>query len=83
MSTDIKLSKTQISQIIQSGRSFGSWFSNLGGKALTNIAILIDRDSLPGFVSNLTSRATNKFERKNKWKRSCQSRKRIYIIYFE
>ena len=30
MSTDIKLSKTQISKIIQSGGSFGSWLGNLG-----------------------------------------------------
>ena len=36
MSTDVKLSKAQISQIIQSGGSFGSWVSNLGKKALTN-----------------------------------------------
>ena len=48
MSTDIKLSKAQISNIIQSGRSFGSWFANLGKKALTNIAIPLARDNLPG-----------------------------------
>ena len=36
MSTDIKLSKAQISKIIQSGRSLGSWLDNLGQKALTN-----------------------------------------------
>ena len=29
MSTDIKLSKAQISRIIQSGGSFGSWLGNL------------------------------------------------------
>ena len=34
MSTDIKLSKAQISKIIQSGGSFGSWLGNLGKKAL-------------------------------------------------
>ena len=28
MSTNIKLRKTQISKIIQSGRSFGSWLPN-------------------------------------------------------
>ena len=32
MSTDVKLSKGQISTLIQSGGSFGSWQSNLGGK---------------------------------------------------
>ena len=64
MSTDIRLSKTQISKIIQSGGSFGSWLGNLGKKALTNIAIPLARDNLLGLVSNLTSRAIDKFDRK-------------------
>ena len=62
MSTDIKLSKAQISKIIQSGRSFGSWLANLGRKALANLAIPSVRDNLPGLVSNLTSNAINKFD---------------------
>ena len=53
MPTDIKLSKAQLSKIIQSGGSFGSWLGNLGKKALTNIAIPLVRDNLPGLVSNL------------------------------
>ena len=64
MSTDIKLSKAQISKIIQSGGSFGSWLGNLGKKALTNIAIPLARDNLPGLVGHLTSSAINKFDRK-------------------
>ena len=32
ISTDIKLSKTEISKIIQSGGSFGSWLDNLERK---------------------------------------------------
>ena len=32
MSTDIKLSKPQISKIIQSGGSFGSWLVDFGKK---------------------------------------------------
>ena len=47
MSTDIKLSKTQISKIIQSSGSSGSWLPNLGKKALTNVAIPLARDNLP------------------------------------
>ena len=39
MSTDIKLSQTQISKMIQSGGSFGSWLGNLVKKVLTNIDI--------------------------------------------
>ena len=33
MSTDIKLSKSQIAKIIQLGGSFGSWLANLGKKS--------------------------------------------------
>ena len=64
ISTDIKLSKTQISKRIQSDGSFGSWLGNLRKKALTNIAIPLARDNLPRLVSNVTSSAINKFERK-------------------
>ena len=63
-STDLKLSKAQISKIIQSGGSFVSCWVNLEWKALTNIVILLARDNLPGLVSNLTSNAINKFEGK-------------------
>ena len=40
MSTDINLSKAQISKIIQSSGSFGSWLGNLGKKALTTLLFL-------------------------------------------
>ena len=63
MSKDIKLSKAQISKIIQSGGYFGSSLANLGKKVLKNITILFVRYNLPGLVSNLTSNAINKFER--------------------
>ena len=64
MLTDVKLSKDHISKIIQSGGSFGYWLGNLGKKALTIITIPLARDNLPGLVSNLTSNAINKIERK-------------------
>ena len=54
----------QISKIIQSCGSFGSWLDNLGKKVPTNIAIPLARDNLPGLVSNLNVNALNKFERK-------------------
>ena len=63
MSTDIKLSKSQISKIIESGGSFGSWIGNLGKKAPTNITISLARDNLPGLASNLTSRTINLTEK--------------------
>ena len=64
ITTDIKLSKAQISEIIQSGGSFGSWLANLGTKAQTNVAIPSARDNLAGLLSNLASNAINKFGRK-------------------
>ena len=48
MSTDKKFSKPQIFKIIQSGGSFGSWLGNLGKKALTDLAIPLAGDNLPG-----------------------------------
>ena len=62
MSTDIKLSKAQISKIIQSGGCLGSWLENVGKKALTNVAISLARDNLPGLVNNLTSSKIKKFD---------------------
>ena len=64
ISTHIKLTKYQIYEIIQSSGSFCSWSGNLGKKALKNIVIPLARDNLPGLVTNLTSNAINKFERK-------------------
>ena len=75
MSTDIKLSKAQISKIIQLGGSFGSWLGNLGKKGVTNIAILLARDNLPGLVSSLFSNSINKFERKISGKGAVRARK--------
>ena len=80
MSTDIKLSKAQISKIIQSGGSFGSWLGNLGKKALINIAIPLARDNLPGLVSNSTSNAINKFERKINGKGTVRAEKEFTLF---
>ena len=68
-STDIKFSKGQISKMIQSGGSFGSWLGTLSKKALTNVAIPLVRDNLPGLVTNITTNAINRSERKmsGKW----------------
>ena len=68
MPTVVKLRKAEISKIIQSSGSFGSWLGNLQKKALTNIAISVASINLTGLVSNLTSSAINKFDRKINWK---------------
>ena len=64
MSTDIKLSKAQISKIIQGTGSFGSWLAHLGKKALINVVVPLARDNLHGLESKLASSAINKSDRK-------------------
>ena len=81
MLTDIKLSQAKISKISQSGGSFSSWLDNLGKKALTNIAVLLARDNLPGLVSNLTSNAINKFERKIVEKELWEQEKELLYLF--
>ena len=78
MSTDIKLSKAQISKVIQSG----SWLGNLGKKSLTNIVILLARDNLLGLVSNLSSNAINTFERKVSRKGGVRAGKTLLCLFW-
>ena len=79
ISIDAKLSKAQIFKIIQSCGSFGSWFGNLGKKALKNIAVPLARDNLPGLVSNLTL-IINKCEKKKLEKKLSEQEKIILFI---
>ena len=81
MSTDIKLCKAQISKVNQLGGSFRSWLSNLGNEALTNVAIPFVRDNLPGLVSNLTSSAINKFDRKISGKGAVRASKGFTFLF--
>ena len=80
MSTDINLSQPPICNIIQVGGSFRSWLGNLGKKAVTNNAIPLARDNLPGLVSNLTANSINKFEIKISGKRAVRARK-IFTLF--
>ena len=57
VSTDIKLSKTQISKIIQSGVFLGSWLNKLDKNVLTDLAFPFARDKLPGLVNTFASNA--------------------------
>ena len=49
MSTDIKLRKSQLTKIIQSGillcKTLGNMISNLGEKALLDLAATLDKDA--------------------------------------
>ena len=80
MSADIKLSKAQMSKIIQTSGSCGFWLGNLGKKALTNIAITLARDNLRKLVNNLNSSAIKKFDRKISGKGSVRPGKRFTLI---
>ena len=65
MSTDVKLSKAQISKIIQSGGSFGSSLGNLGKKALNDIIKIIESLEDSGvLIDGITGKV--KHEKKNK-----------------
>ena len=71
----MKLGKSQISKITQSGGSFGSWLGNLERRVLINFGIPLARDNLPALVCNLASNAINRFERKTSGKGAVRSDK--------
>ena len=58
---DIKLIKTQISEIIQSVRFLGSWLGKLV-TFLTDFAISFAKNNCPGLARNLASNAVVKEE---------------------
>ena len=64
ISIDIKISKAQICKAIQWSRYFLSWLVNLGKKELTNVAVPLAKENLPGLGSNLTSNGRKIFQRK-------------------
>ena len=68
MSTDIKLRKSQLTKIIQSGillcKTLGNMISNLGEKALLDLAATLDKDANPKLAAKPTSSALDKFEKK-------------------
>ena len=79
MSTDIKLSKAQISKTIQSVWFLCNILGNLDKK--TNLAIRLAIDSLPRLVSNLDSNAINKFERKTSRKGAGREKKKRFTLF--
>ena len=66
MSTDIRLSKAQISKIIQSPGFLGKTFGKLGKKVLLDLAIPLAKDVLPNLATIATSSVLDKFEKKKK-----------------
>ena len=89
MSTDIKLSKTQIGKIIQSGGSFVSSLGNLGRKVLTNIAIPLAGISNQLVIGNswisnqlVSSNAGKKFKRNISGKGAVRAEKGFFFFFF-
>ena len=67
MSTDIKLSKAQITKIIQSGGFLGSLFSNLAGP-LMKVAIPLAKNVLaPSVITAAASAIDAGTQKKNTW----------------
>ena len=62
MSTDIKLSKAQISKMICG--FLCHILGHLGKKLITDLSIPLAKNNLHGLVSNLASNAINKCKRK-------------------
>ena len=79
MSTDVKLSNSQLAKINQSGgflgKTFGNMLSNLGKKTLFEFGVplskLITKATLCLYQINL---------KEKKWETSCKSRKTIYFM---
>ena len=68
MSTDIKLSKAQLSKIIELegflGKTLGNMIGSLGKKALLDLAVPLTKNVLPKLATKTTSSVLDKFERK-------------------
>ena len=67
--------------MIQSDGSFSSWLGNLERRPLKNIFNPLARDNLRGLVSNLTSNAINKFERKKEEKELSEQEKDLLYLF--
>ena len=64
MLTAIKLSKAQLSKLIQSGGFLCNMMGNLGKKTLTDLAVPLAIDVLPKLATKATLSISDKFERK-------------------
>ena len=62
--TDLKLSKAQLSRIIQSGGLLGSMICKLGKEALAKLAVPLAKYFLPQLSTNVTPPVIDKFEKK-------------------
>ena len=80
MSTDIKISKSQLTKIIQSGRFLGKTLGILGGKILLDLAVPFTKDVLLKLVTETTSSVLDKFERKIRGKGAIREEKGFTLL---
>ena len=59
MSTDIKLSNAELSQIIQSGRFLGNMTDHPGKETLINLAVSLAKDVFPKLATKEPSSITD------------------------
>ena len=68
MSKDIELRKSQLAKIIQSGqflgKALGNMMSNLGKKALTDLAVPLTKDVMPKLATKPTLSILDEFKKK-------------------
>ena len=64
MSTELKVSKVQMSKTIQSGGVFGNVIDNLSRKELSNFALPLTKDVFPKSATQAAFSAKHKLERK-------------------
>ena len=64
MLTDIKLSKAQLSKIIQLGGFLGNMMGNLSKKAVTDLVVPLAKDVLPKVATKVTLSILDKLEKK-------------------
>ena len=80
MSTDIKISKSQLTKIIQSGRFLGKTLGILGEKILLDLAVPFTKDVLLKLVTETTSSVLDKSERKIRGKGAVREKKGFTLL---
>ena len=78
--TDIKLSKAQISKIIQSGGFLCNMLSSLSKNKITDLSIPLACNNLTGLLRNLATNAKKWIWKKNKWKGTVRAGK-IFTLF--
>ena len=80
ISTYIKISKAQLSKIIQLGGCFGNMIANLDKKALKDLVVLSAKDVLAKLATKAASSVIDKFGRKTSRRGAVRAGKRFTLF---